>query len=356
MMAVLAFLCRITVFVLLSVLSTLANRQYQLTMYNRILVSTLQVFIFCSIVAVYEVCWWIIRGMSTVGIYKTVEELRSEERGGEVELEAADGADDFDLQQASAPPVDDIMSVSSHVTTKIVFEDSRQLRDHVWWVYFLGVLTWISIYCLDFQLLSASFFFSIGILGGWVVHSCWRYRESTPSKFLRVLYFVLLALLIALYVASHRQILDPETQFASRGAVVAVVIPTLVGMGWMYMPRENLTTTIQTSFFTCCLLCLPILVIIDTRQFQEIFNAAPKSVIAYLLAVEPILKALALYTIALSLQTGRRLDLLIVLFVCVHLDDILFHHVSHAIMAGTVTGIVLLVGLHVGCLLSVGTA
>ena len=66
--------------------------------------------------------------------------------------------------------------------------------------------------------------------------------------------------------------------------------------------------------------------------------------------MEPVLKAMAVYTIALSLQTGRKLDLLIVLFVVVHLDDMLFLHMEHALMACTVTVMVILVCMHAVCL------
>lgn len=355
MKRVLAFLCRMTVFVLLSVLSTMAGQEYTLTLYGRVLVSTMQVLIFCLVIAVLEVCIWIIRGMSSVGLYRTVEEQRAEIDMNTVDIEITDSNDDT----LPAPPSeigDETASRVSNGTNRIVFRGSKQLREHVWWVYYLGVLMFCTIYCLDFTLLSASFFFSLGVLFGWLVHSCYRFHESTTSKLLRFMYFLFLTLLVSFYIFSHKQILDSNTAFASRDAVIAVVMPFLTGVGWMYMPHEELVATIQTSFFTCCLLCLPVLVIVDTDQFQTIFKSAPPLIIVYLLAIEPLLKAMAVFTIALSLQTQRRLDLLIVLFVVVHIDDLVFHTMPHALMACTITAMVFLCVMHAVCLVMVGRA
>lgn len=342
MMIVLAFMCRLSVFSLLSVCSTLASRSYELELYSRLLISSLQVLIFCLTLAMYEVCMCLVRGMASVDVYRSVEERGSQEMAG------ADLESDLPV-----PPSDDVLSVVSQAPTeKIVFGGPRELRKHIWSVYLLGILTWCSIFCLDFTLLSASFFFTMGLIGGWVVHSCHRVREAQSSKMLRVFYFVTMTLLIALYVSSHRQILDPNTQFASRDAIIAVVIPLLAGLGWMSMPTAELTGTLSTSFFTCCLLCLPLMFLVDTVQFRTIFDAAPPGIMVYLLAVEPLLKAMAIYTIALSLQTGRKLDILIVLLFVVHLDDALFHG-QEALMAVTITIMVVLVSVHSVCLVAV---
>jgi len=345
MATVVAFLCRLSVFALLSVCSTFAARTYELDLYSRLLVSSLQILIFCAALAMYEVCICLLTGMRSVDVYRSVEEERGSQEMPGVDLES----------DTQVPVSDEVISVISQAPTeKIVFTNSRDLRGHMWSVYLLGVLTWVSIFCLDFTMLSASFFFTIGLLGGWVILSCSRASENTSSKLLRVFYFVSMTLLVALYVSSHRQILDPNTQFASRDAVIAVIVPFLAGLGWMHMPRTELTGSLQTSFFTCCLLCLPHLFIIDTSQFRAIFDAAPKGVIVYLLIVEPLLKAMAIYTIALSLQTGRRLDLLIVLLFVVHLDDALFYG-HQAMRAVTVTAMVVLVSVHSVCLVAVSS-
>lgn len=360
MMIMLAFLCRLLVFVLLSIFSTLANREYNLTLYGRILISTLQVFIFCTGMMVYEVCGWIMRGMSSVDLYTTVDEGRT----GGVEMDGSENQHDMvgegdrgdSASVVSVVLEDGTASQVAHMSHSIVFADGKALRDHVWWVYLLGILMFSTIYCLDFTLLSVSFFFSIGLLLGWMVQSVYRFRESTLSKFLRLLYFIFIGLLVLLYVGTHRSLLDPGAEMRSRDAMIVIVTPTLTGMGWMYMPHKEMTKTIQTSFFTCCLLCLPVLVIVDTSQFQTIFDAAPPEVLVYLLAVEPILKAMAVYTIALSLEMGRKLDLLIVLFVVTHLNDMLFHVMPHAVMACTVTVMTLLVVMHLFCLVLTTTS
>jgi len=344
MMAVLAFLCRLLVFGLLSLFSTLAAREYDLSLYSRLLISSLQVWISCGCLALYEVCMCLIGGMVSIDVYRNVEEMTPEDPP----------ATDCDVH---APASDEVLSMapSAAPTEKIVFATARDLRRHVWAVYCLGVLTWCSVFSMDYTLLSASFFFTMGMLFGWAVFSCSQGRENTMSILLRMFYFVMLTLLVGTYLGSHRQILDPETQFASRDAVVAVLIPFGTGIGWMSMPRAELTTTLHSSFFTCCLLSLPLMVIVDTQQFQAIFEAAPVAVLVYLLVIEPLLKAMAIFTLALSLQTGRRLDILIVLLLAVHIDDMLFHHMPKELMAVTVTVMMLLVFTHVICLVSISS-
>lgn len=344
MYAVLAFLCRLTVFVLLSVLSTFASRRYILSLYERLLVSTLQVLIFCLVMALYEICWWIMRGMSSVELYRTVEERRFEPDDViTVEMEG-------EAPEVEHPLPDDSASRVSQTSKEIVFANSQELRRHIWWVYYLGILMWCTVFCLDMTLLSCTFFFSVGILLGWLVFSLLQCKESTASHCLRLVYFLLLGLLVVFYLVTHKEVIDPNTKLVSRDALLAIVMPLLTGMGWINMPSKELTRTIQTSFFTCCLLCMPMIAFVNTKMYEDIFAAAPPEIMLYILAVEPVLKAMAVYTIALSLQTGRKLDLLIVLFVVVHLDDMLFLHMEHALMACTVTVMVILVCMHAVCL------
>lgn len=340
MLIVLAFLCRFGVFLLLSLLSTLASREYTLSMYERILVSSLQILIFGGMLGLYEVCCWIIRGMSNVEMYKTVTERRLDEEPEVVDVEG--------VQMEEAIPEETQSNVSNQ-TEKIVFLGSRELRRHVWWVYYLGVLCWCTIFCLDFTLLSTTFFFSVGLSIGWVFVSIWQ-QQSISSQCLRLMYVTFLGVLCGMYVATHKQVLDADAILASRDALIAVIIPLLAGIGWMQIPTKELTKTMYMSFFTCCLLCMPLMMIVDTKMFQDIFAAAPPGIMVYLLMLEPILKSLAVYTIALSLQTNKKLDLLVVLLVVVHLDDILFLGMKQTAMAVTVTVMVLLLSMHMICL------
>ena len=249
MMKVCAFICRLTVFLVLSLCSTLASREYELTLYGRVLVSTLQVLIFCGMAAIYEVCMWIMRGMSHVDIYRSVEEKAEQTESPE------------DTIAEEAVEVDTPEEEVAEPTGQIVFASTRDLQRHIWSVYYLGVLMYCTIFCLDYTLLSTTFFFSVGMLAGWVVYSLTRCKETTMSHCLRLVYFMLLSLLVMFYLVSHKKMLDPDTQLASRDALIAIVIPMMAGAGWMHISHKKLTSTLNMSFFTCCLLCLPLLMV-----------------------------------------------------------------------------------------------
>ena len=121
------------------------------------------------------------------------------------------------------------------------------------------------------------------------------------------------------------------------------------------MPHVELVSTMRTAFFTCVLLCLPIILTIDLDQVQQEFAHSPPEILMYLLLLEPLLKFMAMYSIALSLQTGRRLEILVVMLVVVNLDDVLFKEMTSGIKGFTIFNMVLLTVVHITCLFAVGT-
>jgi hypothetical protein len=352
MMIVVAFLCRMVVFVALSVLSTFSSRGYELSMYSRIKVSTIQVFIFAGGLLLFATCRWIITAMHNVKMYRTLDELKAtpEEDTGDMEDIALDVQ-----QQEPVQVVSDANSQATHVSTSITFAGSKELRAHVWWVYYLGMLLYATIFCLDFTLLSVTFFFTLGIGLGWVFVTGARFQESVASTALRVLYIVLMSFMVGTYFATHTEILETNTQFWSRETITAIVVPLMTGFGWMRMPHVELVSTMRTAFFTCVLLCLPIILTIDLDQVQAEFAHSPPEILLYLLLLEPLLKFMAMYSIALSLQTGRRLEILVVMLVVVNLDDVLFKEMTSGIRGFTIFNMTLLTVVHVPCLFAVGT-
>ena len=91
------------------------------------------------------------------------------------------------------------------------------------------------------------------------------------------------------------------------------------------------------------------------EQMQQDLSTAPMAVVMYLLLLEPMLKFMAMYSIALSLQTERRLEILVVLMVVVNLDDVLFKEMVPWMQGFTIFNMTALVLLHASCLFAVNS-
>ena len=356
MIMIVAFLCRLLVFVTLSVLSTMANRGHSMTMYSRVKISTIQVFIFAAAATTFVTCRWILGAMHNVKVYKTLEEKALEVKvdGTCIEEQTTPVSGNENRDSENYPHLD-TQSQTTHVSATITFHGERELRSHIFWMYYLGMIVYCTIFCLDFTLLSVSFFFSVGMGSGWIMFPVRRFSQQMSSTCLKMLYVLFLGLLTGTYLNFHHEILEPNTRMWHRESLTAVLLPLVAGASWMRIPHEGLVNSLKASFVTCVLLCLPIVLTTSMEQMQQELSTTPMSVVMYLLLLEPMLKFMAMYSIALSLQTERRLEILVVLMVVVNLDDVLFKEMVPWMHGFTIFNMTALVLLHASCLFAVNS-
>lgn len=344
-MSVLAFLCRLLVFELLSVVSTFAAREYSMSLYGRVLVSTLQVMVFCAFWVLLQVVMFLVLAMQEGRFYKSVVD-QGENAGRSMsseELQEATGLTEDELVEtleaevspetlrAQTLEAETTCSVTTHATERgrtIVFTSREALRDHVMHVYGLGVLLWVSIYCLDFTLESVPFFMVVGMYATWAVSLAWKSGQRLATSCAQLAYVLLLGALLMAYWVMHSELLLPAGHSLSREMMLAVLVPTAAGGAWMVMPPKSLVRSVGESFFTCVLLCLPVLAFAGMEPLRKLWECEAW-LLVWLFAVEPLLKGLAVYVIALTLQTGRRAELLVTIALAVQLDDVLFFEGRH---------------------------
>ena len=359
MMGVLAFLCRLLVFEMLSMLSTVAARGYELSIFGRLLVSTVQVLIFGAFWLLFNAVTFLLVALQERRKYGNMEEQQEydlEVHGRDLSgdaLQEATGLTEEELAQTLEEEM--AHSTTTHATERsrtIVFTSRKALRDHVLHVYSLGVILWVSIYCLDFTLMSVGFFMVVGMYCAWCLGLVWRPGAAMVSSCVQAAYVLLLAAVLTAYWQTHHETLAPEGHPLSRETIVSVVVPVVVGAVWMQLPARDLVRSMGDSFFTCVLLCLPVVASAGLEPLRILWEDASSWVLLWLFGVEPLLKALAVYVIALTLQTGRRAEMLVTLALAVQLDDILFFEAPHVLRVVTLMLMAVCCVTHLFCLVA----
>lgn len=363
MMSVLAFLCRMLVFEVLSLLSTTAARGYELSLFERVIVSTVQVLVFAGCWMLFNAICFLLVALQEGRFYRGVHErelerelelgmeLGTEEEGRNLSGEALQEATGLtDEELAETLEEETVRSTTTHATDRsktIVFTSRRRLREHVTFVYVLGMVLWLTVYCFDYTLLGVNFFFIVGLYSAWCVSLVWRSGSSMGASCLQAAYVLLIAALLSAYFNAHHETLLPEGKPVTREVLVSVVVPVLAGAFWMHTKPRDLVRSVGDSFFTCVLLCLPVLASVGVEPVRKLWQEASSMVLLWLFVLEPLLKALGIYVIALTLQTGRRAELLVTLSLAVQLDDVLFFDVPYElrVVTGLLMGVTIVLHL-----------
>lgn len=375
MLPVLAFLCRLLVFEVLSLVSTFVAQEMVLSLYERVLVSSVQVLIFCMMWGVWRAVSFLLSALQEANMYGKLQHVSrrsswDEENLVAHELDAStlempvseetlqlDGVTEQEVTEALD---EEIMStITQHTQNSsqsrlIVFTSRKALREHVQQVYILGCLLWGTLLCLDFSLLSVTLFFVLGLYVAWVKRLCWTARVSTSSVCVQVVYVLLLGALMGLCLHTHRASWVPEEHFISRQMLLSNVLPAVIGFVWIEVPSKDLVQKVTQSTFTCVLLCLPVVVTISYDLLRDLWRLESELVLVWLFLIEPPLKALAVFVIALALQTGRRTEMVLVLALAVHMNEASLLDVDDAMRIVTVMLMLLTLIMHVCVLCAAG--
>ena len=301
-----AFFSRCLLYAVFVVVSKVENTYVEFDMFERVVVTCLQICVLCVAWVIYECCAFIIRSVSGRAPY---EHVRADDAkaGAGAELDVAD------------PVLAD---------TSVVFEDANALRKYITQVHVIGMVLWSTMLCSDYALDQTAFMFLLGMLLGnmatvaFKVHE--RHMRMAKVRMYSV-YWALIAGLLGMYLVhdgstmisyTEEQLGIPATNVTWTDAlwVVNVLLsPLSCGCTWTFWVDGNtLLQHYPTSVYTCLLLSIPVLMSVEHGYVSSLCQRHNALVTVHLFVTEPVLKFMTMYVLTLSLQVESVVDVLVV--------------------------------------------
>ena len=303
---IIAFFSRCLLFTVFVVVSKMENTHVEFDMFERVVLTCVQICVLCAAWVVYECCAFIIRSVSRRVAYEHVE------------------GDDAKFSVSESGEVANVVSADAAVT----FEDAGALRRYITQVHTLGIVLWSTMLCSDYALDQTAFMFLLGmLLGNVATVACKVHAKQMRMAKARmyVVYWVLVGALVSMYLAhdGSSMILYTETQLGIQSTnvtwtealwVVNVLLsPLSCGYTWTFWVDANtLLQHYPTSIYTCLLLSIPVLMSVEHGYVSNLCQRYNALVTVHLFVTEPVLKFMTMYVLTLSLQVESVIDVIVV--------------------------------------------
>jgi hypothetical protein len=300
-------------FAVYTVVSKTENESVALSMFERAVITCLQICILGVAWVLYEVCAFVIKTVSVRYPYASVLAAR----------EAGDPDEDCALVDADTS---DSPAVASKSDT-VVFASQQELQQYVCKVHVIGVVVWSTMLSMDYTLSQASFAFLLGMLLGNVASTLKLSdgeRKSLPMATFSLYWFAVGALVVLYMVQDGASAVEyTETQVGISPNRVAwtdvftllnvMLSPLSCGVSWTYwMDGATLLKHHRTSLYTSVLLSLPVVVAVQRQFLADLLARYSAPLLAHVLLTEPLLKFMVIYVLTLSLETESVLEMLVV--------------------------------------------
>jgi hypothetical protein len=304
---IIAFFSRCLLYTVFVVVSKIENTHVTFDMFERVVVTCVQICVLCAAWVVYECCAFIIRAVSSRASYEHVLMDDAKSAGDVQELDVAD------------PVLAD---------KTVVFEDANALRKYITHVHIIGMVLWSTMLCSDYALDQTAFMFLLGMLLGNMATVAMKVHEKRmrlPKVRMYAVYWVLIGALVSMYLVhdGSQMISYTEEQLGIQASnvtwtdalwVVNVLLsPLSCGCTWTFWVDGNtLLQHYPTSVYTCVLLSIPVLMSVDRGYVSSLCQRQNVWVTVHLFVTEPVLKFMTMYVLTLSLQVESVVDVLVV--------------------------------------------
>jgi hypothetical protein len=315
MNGIIAFFSRCLLYTVFVVVSKFENSHVQFDMFQRVVLTCLQICVLCGAWVTYECCAFIIRSVSRPVCY---DELHAS-------AEAVEQADDL-IDKNEAP--EDADKLVPAEDTTVSFASKKELRKYIMQVHTVGIVLWSTMLCSDYALEQTAFMFLLGMLLGNIASvSCKVYKQHMRASKMRMyaVYWVCIGVLVMLYLAhdGSKVILYTENQLGIRPTNIAwtdalwvlnvLFSPLSCGCTWTFWVDANtLLEHYPTSIYTCLLLSIPVIMSVDRAYITNICIGNSAILTVHLFITEPVLKFMTMYVLTLSLEVESVIDVLVV--------------------------------------------
>ena len=306
---IVAFFSRCLLFTVFVVVNKIENTHVEFDMFERVVLTFVQICVLCAAWVVYECCAFIIRSVSRRASYEHVL--------------ADDAKATADGQQIAGVDTD-----GERADTAVTFEDTSALRRYITQVHIIGIVLWSTMLCSDYALDQTAFMFLLGMLLGNVVTVVFKVHEKrmrAAKMRMYAVYWALIGVLVSMYLVHDgpQMISYTEEQLGIQATnltwtdalwVVNVLLsPLSCGCTWTFwVDGSTLLQYYPTSIYTCVLLSIPVLMSVEHGYVSSLCQRHNAWVTVHLFVTEPVLKFMTMYVLTLSLQVESVVDVLVV--------------------------------------------
>ena len=349
---IVAFFSRCLLYTVFVVVSKVENTHVEFSMFERVVLTCLQICVLCAAWVAYEFCAFIIRSVSRPAAYEHVLE-----EAGEAQTEDL-------LKSEKEAPAARAESLVPYDEQGITFESKSALRKYITQVHVVGMVLWSTMLCSDYALDQTSFMFLLGMLLGnvaTVAFKVYEKRMRVAKARMYGVYWLLVGALVSMYLVhdGSSMISYTETQLGivpttvtwteALWVVNVLLSPLSCGCTWTFWVDGNtLLQHYPTSIYTCLLLSIPVLMSVEHGYVSNLCQRYNALVTVHLFVTEPVLKFMTMYVLTLSLQVESVIDVLVVNAAVSGICYVIFS--SHSEMFDAVVGlfVTLLLLFHVG--------
>jgi hypothetical protein len=320
MNCLLAFICRCVLFAVYTVVSKTENELVALTMFQRAVLTCVQICILGVAWVLYEICAFVIKAVSLRYPYGSALDDQDLAEDQDEDRSLVDTSDGDPIDKPEKPAT----STGAH---SIVFASQIELQQYVCKVHLIGVVVWSTMLSMDYTLSQASFTFLLGMLIGNVASTLRRVDEPAARLPMATysLYWLAVGALVVLYMVQDgaSAVEYTEAQVGIHPSRVAwsdvftllnvMLAPLSSGVSWTYwMDGGTLLKHHRTSLYTSVLLSLPVVIAVQRQFLTDMFSRYSPPLLAHVLLTEPLLKFMVIYVLTLSLKTESVLEMLVV--------------------------------------------
>ena len=316
---IIAFFSRCLLYTVFVVVSKVENTYVEFSMFERVVLTCLQICVLCAAWIAYEFCAFIIRSVSKPASYEQVLETAA---GAPEQTEDLLKSDSVEMVAAKAE------SLVPYEEQGITFESKAALRKYITQVHVVGIVLWSTMLCSDYALDQTAFMFLLGMLIGNVATVAFKvYEKNMRAAKMRMygVYWALMGVLVVMYLVhdgSHAiQYTEDQLGLQPRNLawtdalwlVNVLLSPLSCGCTWTFWVDANtLLEHYPTSIYTCLLLSIPVLMSVDRAYISSMCMRYNALVTVHLFVTEPVLKFMTMYVLTLSLEVESVIDVLVV--------------------------------------------
>jgi hypothetical protein len=310
---IIAFFSRCLLYTVFVVVSKFENLHTEFDMFERVVLTCLQICVLCAAWLLYECCAFIIRSVSRPAPYEHVLQNTEDKREAEDLLRT----DAVAKAESVAAPDD-----------AITFENKGALRKYITQVHMVGIVLWSTMLCSDYALDQTAFMFLLGMLIGNVATVAFKVHEKqmrAAKMRMYAVYWAFISVLVCMYLVhdGSKVILYTEGQLGIQPANLAwtdalwlvnvLLSPLSCGCTWTFWVDANtLLEHYPTSIYTCLLLSIPVLMSVDRAYITSVSLRNNALLTVHLFVTEPVLKFMTIYVLTLSLEVESVVDVLVV--------------------------------------------
>ena len=312
---IVAFFSRCLLYTVFVVVSKMENMHVHFSMFERVVLTCVQICVLCAAWVAYEFCAFIIRSVSRPASYEHVLESVAE---------PCEQTEDLLRVEVKGKPE----SVGEPEDRRITFESKAALRKYITQVHIVGMILWSTMLCSDYALDQTAFMFLLGMLLGNVATVAFKVHEKqmrAGKMRMYAVYWALIGVLVCTYLVhdGSKVIEYTEGQLGLQPSHLAwtdalwlvnvLLSPLSCGCTWTFWVDANtLLEHYPTSIYTCLLLSIPVLMSVDRGYVSSICLRYNAVVTVHLFVTEPVLKFMTMYVLTLSLEVESVIDVLVV--------------------------------------------